>query len=87
MRVAGNGCFGQIGARAAMLAAVERARALGVGVALVGGVMHVGRLGEFAELAADHACVSLVVANGGPPGGIVAPFGGRSRALGDMRTF
>jgi uncharacterized oxidoreductase len=82
VRVAGNGCFGQLGARFATLAAVERARSDGVGVALLTGVMHVGRLGEFAELAAERACISLLVVNGGPPGGLVAPFGGRGRALG-----
>ena len=82
VRVVANRCFGQIAARTATLAAVERARLSGVGVAVVGGAMHVGRLGEFAELAADHACISLLFANGGPPGGLVAPFGGRSRALG-----
>ena len=82
LRVTGNGCFGQLGARFAILAAVERARSGGVGVALLSGVMHIGRLGEFAEIAAERACISLVVANGGPPGGLVAPFGGRDRALG-----
>jgi LDH2 family malate/lactate/ureidoglycolate dehydrogenase len=82
VRVAGNGCFGQLGARFAMQAAVDRARADGVGVALLTGVRHVGRLGEFAELAAERACISCLVVNGGPPGGLVAPFGGRGRALG-----
>src|SRR5439155_20175381 len=82
VRFAGNGCFGQLAGRVATLAAVERARAGGVGVAILAGVMHVGRLGEFAELAAEHSCVSIVTVNGGPPGGLVAPFGGRGRALG-----
>jgi LDH2 family malate/lactate/ureidoglycolate dehydrogenase len=82
VRVDGNRCFGQLAAREATLAAVEGARRHGVGVAVVAGVLHIGRLGEFVEQAAASGCVSLLLANGGPPGGLVAPFGGRSRALG-----
>jgi uncharacterized oxidoreductase len=82
VRVAGNRAFGQLAAREATLAATEAAGAHGVAVALLDDVHHVGRLGEFVELAAGRGCAALLFVNGGPRGGIVAPFGGAGRALG-----
>ena len=82
LRVAGNRSFGQYAARLMTEATVEAARENGVAVATLSGVKHVGRLGEFVELAAESDCVALLTCNGGPPGGLVAPFGGRGRAFG-----
>jgi LDH2 family malate/lactate/ureidoglycolate dehydrogenase len=53
-----------------------------VAVVTLRGVVHIGRVGEYAELAAERGCVALVWCSGGPPGGNVAPFGGRGRILG-----
>ena len=80
--VDGNRGFGQLAARTASLAALEKVREQGIVAATVAGVAHVGRLGEFAELAAEAHCIGLVFVNCGQPGGLVAPFGGRSRLLG-----
>lgn len=82
IRVQGNRCFGQLAARAGTLAAADAAREHGVALAVVSGVKHVGRVGEFVELCAERGMVSIVFCNGGPPGGLVAPFGARGRALG-----
>jgi uncharacterized oxidoreductase len=82
LRVNGQRSFGQLAARESALAGAERARAHGVAIAILGGVKHVGRLGEYVELCAELRHLALAFANGGPRGGLVAPFGGRHRALG-----
>lgn len=78
----GNLAFGQLVARAATLAAMAKAKSHGIAIATAAGVEHVGRLGEYAEMAASDGLLALVFANCGPPGGLVAPHGGRTRALG-----
>jgi LDH2 family malate/lactate/ureidoglycolate dehydrogenase len=80
--VDGNRAFGQVAARVAALAAVEKARRHGIGAAVLSGSLHVGRVGEFVELAAGQGHVAVAFCNGGPAGGLVAPYGGRARALG-----
>jgi LDH2 family malate/lactate/ureidoglycolate dehydrogenase len=82
VHVSGRRAFGQLAAHAGTLAAVDAARQHGVALAVVSQVKHVGRVGEFVELCAEHGCIGLAFCNGGPPGGLVAPFGGRRRALG-----
>jgi LDH2 family malate/lactate/ureidoglycolate dehydrogenase len=82
VRVEGRRAFGQLAGREAALAASERARTLGVSLAVVSGVKHVGRVGEIVELCAAAGCIGIAFCNGGPPGGLVAPYGGRGRALG-----
>ena len=53
--VDGNRGFGQLAARTATLAALEKVREQGIVAATVAGVAHVGRLGEFAEHAAERS--------------------------------
>ncbi len=79
---AGRRSFGQVAAHVATRAATDKAKGLGIGAAALSGVQHVGRLGEFSELAAALGCVSLTFVNSGPPGGLVAPHGGRERRMG-----
>jgi LDH2 family malate/lactate/ureidoglycolate dehydrogenase len=81
VRVDGRRAFGQIAGREAALAASEQARKLGVSLAVVSNVKHVGRVGEIVELCAAAGCIGIAFCNGGPPGGLVAPYGGRRRAL------
>jgi LDH2 family malate/lactate/ureidoglycolate dehydrogenase len=78
----GDGAFGQLGARELALLAAERARTHGVALGTLAGVAHVGRLGEWVELAASTGCVALAWCNCGDPGGNVVPFGGRASRLG-----
>jgi LDH2 family malate/lactate/ureidoglycolate dehydrogenase len=80
--VSGNGGFGQVAARTASGHACTLAREHGIGLATLGRVHHIGRLGEYVELAAASGCVAIAFCNTGPPGGRVAPFGGAGRLLG-----
>ena len=80
--VDGRHGFGQIVARRAMTMAIENAKARVVGVVSFTHVYHIGRLGEYAALAAENGFIGFVIANGSIPGGMVAPFGGRQRVLG-----
>ena len=82
--VALDGCraFGQVAARELALIANERARSHGIALATLAGVSHVGRLGEWVELAAAEGCVALAWCNCGEAGGNVVPFGGRASRLG-----
>jgi LDH2 family malate/lactate/ureidoglycolate dehydrogenase len=82
VHVPGRRAFGQLAARTATLAAIDAAREHGIALAVVSDVKHVGRVGEFVEVCAERGFVGLAFCNGGPPGGLVAPFGGRGRALG-----
>ena len=78
----GHRAFGQIAAEQAMRVAVDKAKQSRVGIVSFAHVLHIGRLGEWASLAAKEGLFGLVLANGGSPGGLVAPFGSRQRALG-----
>jgi LDH2 family malate/lactate/ureidoglycolate dehydrogenase len=82
--VALDGCraFGQVAARELAMLANRRARSHGVALATLAGVEHVGRLGEWAELAAAEGCVVLAWCNCGQPPGNVVPFRGRESRLG-----
>jgi LDH2 family malate/lactate/ureidoglycolate dehydrogenase len=78
----GGGAFGQVGARELALAAAERAGLHGVALGTLVGVAHVGRLGEWVELAAAEGCIALAWCNCGDAGGNVVPYGGRASRLG-----
>ncbi|MBS1251144.1 MAG: Hydroxycarboxylate dehydrogenase B [Anaerolineales bacterium] len=74
--------FGQVAAHFAMNVALEKAQAQGLAATGLFNCNHVGRLGEWVQMAADQEMVGLAFCNGGRPGGIVAPYGGASRLLG-----
>ena len=78
----GHRCFGQLAAKTAIETGIGKAR--GDAVAAIGlkHSGHVGRLGEWVELAADEGFIALAYANGGRSGGLVAPFGGAERRMG-----
>jgi LDH2 family malate/lactate/ureidoglycolate dehydrogenase len=80
--VDGQRGFGQLGARLLVEETTARAREAGVALGTLAGVRHVGRLGEWAELAANDGCVAILLCNCGDPGGNVAPFGGSTARLG-----
>jgi len=79
-----DGCnaFGQIVARRATELAIEKARAHAIGAVTFTNVYHIGRLGEYVQIAADEGFLALMFANGSRPGGLVAPFGIRERIMG-----
>lgn len=78
----GQRAFGQIVAERAMRLAIEKAEQHKIGVVSFANVLHIGRLGEWAALAADKGMLGLVLANGSRPGGLVAPYGSRQRMMG-----
>jgi uncharacterized oxidoreductase len=77
----GDGGFGQVVARRGIGLAIERARAQGLAAVALRGANHVGRLADYAEMAAQQGLIGLLWANA--RGGLnVAPWGGAARRLG-----
>jgi uncharacterized oxidoreductase len=77
----GDGGFGQVVARRGIALAIERARAHGLAAVALRGANHVGRLADYAELAAREGLIGLLWVNA--RGGLnVAPWGGAARRLG-----
>jgi uncharacterized oxidoreductase len=74
--------FGQLAAHYTINEGIRRAKKHGVAAAGLIHSGHVGRLGEWVELAAEHQTLALAFCNGGGPTGAVAPFGGAERVLG-----
>jgi uncharacterized oxidoreductase len=81
LRLDGQAGFGQVIGQQAMALAADRARALGSCVVALGNSHHLGRIGAWAEQAAQAGLVSIhfvnVVARN-----IVAPFGGADARFG-----
>ncbi|GAB4520032.1 MAG: Ldh family oxidoreductase [Anaerolineae bacterium] len=80
--VDGQWSFGQVAAHFSMEVGIEKARNLGLSAVALDRAYHVGRLGEWVQMAADAGMIGLAFCNGGRVGGAVAPFGGRGRILG-----
>ena len=78
----GHRCFGQLAAKVAIEDGIGKARGNAVAAVGLKHSGHVGRLGEWVELAAEEGLIALAYANGGRSGGLVAPFGGAERRMG-----
>ena len=78
----GHRCFGQLAAKVAIEDGIGKARGNAVAAVGLKHSGHVGRLGEWVELAAEDGLIALAYANGGRAGGLVAPFGGAERRMG-----
>jgi uncharacterized oxidoreductase len=74
--------FGQYACAQGMQMAIDKSRVAGIGLTVLRHCDHTGRIGEYVVMAAEQGCIGQVVCNGSIPGGLVAPFGGRARALG-----
>ncbi len=74
--------FGQVAGSFAMQMAIDKARSAGIAAVALHNSSHVGRLGEWVEMAAAEGMIGLAFCNGGRSGGIVAPFGGAARRIG-----
>ena len=79
--VDGASTFGQLGARLTAETAARKAKEIGLGSAALYRANHTGRIGEWAELGASQGMITLAAASGAFLR-LVAPFGGRGRALG-----
>ncbi len=78
--VDGHWGFGQITAADAVAEVVKLAKASGIAMAGMMNCNHVGRVGEWAELAAESDVLAIMVV-GGPSDIVTAPFGGAETAL------
>lgn len=79
--VDGNWAFGQITAHFATNVAIEKARTHQVAAIAITRCNHIGRLGEYTEMAAHHGMFAFM-AGGTYNAGPVAPYGAVSRVLG-----
>ena len=85
--VSGELCFGQVAAEHLTRAAIPLAHEAGVAVGGLVRANHIGRLGHYAELAAEEGLISLICAGGfAVTGARAAPFRGRDRLL-DTNPF
>ena len=81
--VSGRWTFGQVAAAYATERAIEMARRSGLAAVGIVQVNHVGRLGEYAEMAASQGIVAILSAGGfAEERGQAVPFGGARPALG-----
>lgn len=80
----GRWTFGQVAAQMCMREAIRRAGDHGVAVAALIRSYHIGRLGEYSEMAHDAGMIAFLTSGGFGGQGIgggVAPFGGAKPAL------
>ena len=81
-RIDGHWGFGFVVTEKAMSMAIQKARAHNVAAITVFRQSHVGRLGDYASMAAEQGMIGLITADSGAGPKAVAPFGGRERRLG-----
>lgn len=74
--------FGQVLARDLMQRLIKKAAVTGVACGTLRRAAHIGRLGEWAEMAAEHQMATIVVANTHGAAKRVAPPGGKEPRLG-----
>ncbi len=79
--VDGEWQFGQVAARFAMEAAIEKAARGGVAAVQLHRSGHIGRLGEYAAQALERGMAGIVTTNNHGGGQNMAPFGGVARRL------
>ena len=73
--------FGQVIAKMGMETAVRKAKENYLGAVGLIHCNHIGRLGAYAQMAAEQGMIGLAMCNSGPKEGIVAPYGGRKPRL------
>lgn len=74
--------FGQVLGRELTTRLIDKAKAVGVGCGTLRQSSHIGRLGEYAEMAAEAGTVSIILANTHGGAQRVAPVGGIRPRLG-----
>ncbi|MDP6406376.1 MAG: Ldh family oxidoreductase [Alphaproteobacteria bacterium] len=79
LRIDGGNAMGQVGARFAMAAAIERAQETAVAVAALGHSNHCGAMDYWAMMALEHGMIGLATTNALPT---MAPHGGIERIVG-----
>jgi uncharacterized oxidoreductase len=74
--------FGQVLARDLMQRLIAKCATSAIAVGTLRRSAHIGRLGEYAELAAEHGFAAIIMANTHGSGQRVAPVGGKRPRLG-----
>ena len=74
--------FGQIAAEFATDVLVQKALAMSVSAVGIRHCNHIGRLGQYAEQAADSGVIAMITLCGGGVGTSTTPYGGAARTLG-----
>jgi len=83
LHIEGGGGFGHYTARYAIHRAIEKAKIGRTCFATLTRTRHIGRVGEYAQEAAEAGCIGLItVGSGSKGGGRILPFGGAEGALG-----
>jgi len=77
----GDRGFGQVVARRGIGVAIDKARAAGLSAVTLRQTNHVGRLADYAEMAAAQGLIGMLWVNA-PMALNVAPWGGAARRLG-----
>lgn len=78
----GNWGLGQVLARDLMERLIAKARVLGVACGTLRQAAHIGRVGEYSEMAAENGMAAIICANSHGSGQRVAPVGGKQGRLG-----
>jgi len=73
--------FGQVIGEEAMNLAIQKAERAGIGIVSVRQSCHLGRIGEYPQMAANKGMIALLFVNTHGGGKLVAPWGGRERRL------
>lgn len=81
-RINGHWGFGFVVTEKAIRLAIEKAKTQNVSAVTVFYQSHIGRLGDYALMAAKEGLVGLITADSGAGGKRVVPFGGREKRLG-----
>jgi len=77
--VDGHRAFGHVVAKFAMELAIDKARSCDVTAVTLHNTRHIGRVGEYVEMAVEAGFMGLAFCNSIPS---VAPYGGQARSLG-----
>ena len=81
-QVDGHHGFGQVAAKFSAELAIGKAKEQGVSCVAVRNLGHLGRLGAYAEMAANAGCAAILYCSTGGHSLLQAPFGGFQRKLG-----
>ncbi len=79
--IEGGWGFGQVIGLEAFEVAIRKAQGAGVCIVAVSQCGHIGRVGHYPELAAQHGLVTVLFVNTHGAGKLTAPWGGRGRRL------
>ena len=83
LHIDSGGGFGHYAARYAVRRAIEKAKSDRICFATLIRTGHIGRVGEYAQEAAESGCIGMITVGGGSQGGgRILPFGGAVGALG-----